>query len=85
MAEKSYDVGNTANTNDYIKTDNDDSNPEGGSNIKRVSSKSISKLLTRKFKQKLKECMFTTIMFHCTMYCGIEIGKLFHFFKGSYN
>ena len=38
MAEKSCDVGNTANTNDYIKTDNDDSNPEGGSNIKRVSS-----------------------------------------------
>ena len=54
MAEKSCDVRNTANTNDYIKTDNDDSNPEGGSNIKRVSSKSISKLLTRKFKQKLK-------------------------------
>ena len=38
MAEKSCDVGNTANTNDYIKTDNNDSNPDGGSNIKRVSS-----------------------------------------------
>ena len=38
MAEQSCDVGNTANTNDYIKTDNNDSNPDGGSNIKRVSS-----------------------------------------------
>ena len=83
MAEKSCDVGNTANTNDYIKTDNNDSNPDGGSNIKRVSSKSISKT-TRKFKQKLKECMFTNhhvSLYYSSMYCGIEIGKLFHFFK----
>ena len=83
MAEKSCDVGNTANTNDYIKTDNNDSNPDGGNNIKRVSSKSIFKLQGSSNKNS-KECMFTTIMFHCTtssMYCGIEIGKLFHFFK----
>ena len=88
MAEKSCDVGNTANTNDYIKTDNNDSNPDGGSNIKRVSSKSISKLLKRKFKQKLKECMFTTIMFHSTIVvCIVEL-KLENYFissKGSYN
>ena len=57
MAEKSCDVGNTANTNDYIKTDNDDSNPEGGSNIKRVSSKSISKLQGSSNKNSNNVCL----------------------------
>ena len=36
MAEKSCDVANNSNTNHYIKTDNADSNPDGGNNIKRV-------------------------------------------------
>ena len=38
MAEKSCDVGNTSNCNDYIKTDNNaDSNPDhGGNHLKRV-------------------------------------------------
>ena len=80
MAEKSCDVGNTANTNDYIKTDNNDSNPDGGSNIKRVSSKSISKLQGSSNKNSNNVCLLPSC-FTVAMYCGIEIGKLFHFFK----
>ena len=84
MAEKSCDVGNTANTNDYIKTDNNDSNPDGGSNIKRVSSKSISKLQGSSNKNSKDVCLLPSSF---TVLCIVEL-KLENYFissKGSYN
>ena len=69
MAEKSCDVGNTANTNEYIKTDNNDSNPDGGSNIKRVSSKSISKLQGSSNKNSNNVCLLPSCF---TVLCIVE-------------